>query len=253
MLIQSGEPQIPFRITNPERIPTARYHDPEFFDLERQRLWPHVWQMACRLEEIPNVGDYVEYRILNRSVLVVRTKAGIKAFHNVCRHRGVKLASGRGNCRTKGFICPFHGWRWNMDGENTFVFGRQIFSEENLEQAELNLAPCRVELWGGSAFINFDDDAPSLIDALGPVAERLSARNLDQLRMEWWYATELPTNWSSPWTPSWKATTRCAPIRSSMRCRCRKRTSTALTTGCRRRGRRPPRIWWKPPSSSWRG
>ena len=186
---------VPLRVENPERIPAKRYYDQEFFELEREKLWPHVWQMAARLEEIPEVGDYVEYRILDKSVIVVRTKSGVKAFHNTCRHRGVQLVSGPGNCKTKGFICPFHGWRWNMEGDNTFVFGKQIFSEENLEKAELNLAPCRVELWGGCAFINFDDDAPNLLESLGPVTERLNDRNVDKLRMEWWYGTVLPTNW----------------------------------------------------------
>ena len=186
---------VPLRVENPERIPAKRYYDQEFFDLEREKLWPHVWQMAARLEEIPEVGDYVEYRILDKSVIVVRTKSGVKAFHNTCRHRGVQLVSGPGNCKTKGFICPFHGWRWNMEGDNTFVFGKQIFSEENLEKAELNLAPCRVELWGGCAFINFDDDAPNLLESLGPIADRLGIRNVDKLKMEWWYGTVLPTNW----------------------------------------------------------
>jgi len=187
--------EVPFRVTDPERIPAQRYYDEEFFKLERERLWPHVWQMACRLEEIPEVGDYVEYRILDKSVIVVRTKSDVKAFHNACRHRGVQLVSGSGNCRSKGFICPFHGWRWDGEGNNTFVFGKNIFSAAVIDQVELNLVPCRLELWGGSAFINFDDKAPSLLDSLGPVAKKLDDRRVGELRMEWWYATELPTNW----------------------------------------------------------
>lgn len=186
---------VPFRVTNPELIPVERYYDPHFFELEKERLWPHVWQMACRLEEIPEIGDYVEYTILGKSVLVVRTKNGVKALHNACRHRGVKLATKSGNCAKQGFVCPFHGWRYNLEGKNTFVFGKQIFSEELLDQAEISLKPCRVEFWGGCAFINFDDNAPSLLESLGPVAERLNARHVDQLKMDWWYATELPTNW----------------------------------------------------------
>ncbi|WGM47522.1 Carnitine monooxygenase oxygenase subunit [Brevundimonas sp. NIBR10] len=187
--------KVPLRVVDQEKIPSRRYYDKAFFDLEREKLWPHVWQMACRLEEVAEVGDYVEYKILDRSVIVVRTKNGVKAFHNACRHRGLTLVEGAGNCKTKGFVCPFHGWRWNMEGENTFVFGKQIFSEELLDKAELSLVPCRLETWGGHAFINFDDDAPSLLDSLGPVAERLGIRNPDGLKMEWWYATELPTNW----------------------------------------------------------
>ncbi|KMS52016.1 (2Fe-2S)-binding protein [Novosphingobium barchaimii LL02] len=187
--------KVPFRITNPELIPAERYYDREFFELEREKLWPHVWQMACRLEEIPNVGDYTQYTILDKSVILVNTKNGVKAFHNACRHRGVRLATGPGNCAKQGFVCPFHGWRWNPEGKNTFVFGKQVFSEELLDKAEIDLVPCRVEFWAGCAFINFDDDAPSLLESLGPVAERMNARHADKLKMDWWYATELPTNW----------------------------------------------------------
>src|ERR1700754_3187968 len=131
--------KVPFQITNPERIPKERYYDEEFFKLEAELLWPRVWQMACRLEEIPEVGDWVEYRILDKSVIVIRTRSGVKAFHNSCRHRGVQLASGHGNCEVQGFQCPFHGWRWNIDGENTFVFKPELFSDAQLDHADLNL------------------------------------------------------------------------------------------------------------------
>jgi nitrite reductase/ring-hydroxylating ferredoxin subunit len=189
-------PILPLQITDPERIPARRYFDKNFYELECEHLWPHVWQMACRLEQIPDVGDWVAYEILDKSVIVVRTKQGVKAFHNACRHRGVPLANGgHGNCQVQGFICPFHGWRWNMDGENTFVFGKHLFSERQLDEADLALRRCRIELWGGCAFINLDDGAPSLRESLGPVTDRLEAHGMSQLRTEWWYATILPANW----------------------------------------------------------
>jgi nitrite reductase/ring-hydroxylating ferredoxin subunit len=193
--LHANQNDLPFRVTDPERIPTRRYFDQQFYDLECERVWPHIWQMACRLEQIPEPGDWVEYRNLNKSVIVVRTRDGVKAFHNACRHRGVELASGHGNCRATGFICPFHGWRWNMDGVNTFVYGKHLFSERQLSGPDLALRPCRVELWGGCAFINFDDDAPSFRDTIGPVADRLEAHGMSRLRSEWWYATVLPANW----------------------------------------------------------
>jgi phenylpropionate dioxygenase-like ring-hydroxylating dioxygenase large terminal subunit len=187
---------VPFLVADPERIPTQRYYDEEFFRLEAERVWPHVWQMACRLEQIPNVGDWIEYSILGKSVIVVRAKDGVKAYHNACRHRGVKLAQEHhGNCQTQGFICPFHGWRWNMEGKNTFVYGKHLFSERQLDEADLALAPCRVETWAGCAFINFDDKAPSLRDCLGPIAERVDQYEVDKMRAEWCYATVLPANW----------------------------------------------------------
>jgi len=186
---------VPFLIEDPEFIPSRRYYDEAFFKLENERLWPHVWQMACRLEEIPNVGDWVEYTLLDQSIIVVRTKEGVKAFHNACRHRGVKFASGGGNCEVQGFNCPFHGWRWNIDGRNTFIYERRYFSEEALTREDVNLLPCRVELWGGCAFINFDDQAPPLRESLGSLADRLEAHSVDKLKVDWWHSAVLPVNW----------------------------------------------------------
>ena len=185
----------PFQITSPDRIPATRYYDEAFFNLEKNKLWPHVWQMACRLEEIPEVGDYTVYKIFDRSIMLLNTKDGVKAFHNACRHRGVQLARGKGNCKGRGFRCPFHGWRWDEEGKNSFVFGREIFNEDLITHEEIDLAPVRVEFWAGCAFINLDDNAPSLRECLGPVAERMEARNADKLKMDWWFGTVLPTNW----------------------------------------------------------
>lgn len=187
--------QVPFRITNPELIPAKRYYDEQFFQWEKEKLWPHVWQMACRLEEIPEPGDYVVYDILDKSVIVVNTGEEIKGFHNACRHRGVKLAHGPGQLSADGFVCPFHGWQFNAQGECTFVYGRNIFSEATLDSAEIQLKPVRLDVWAACAFINFDDQAPPLRDCLGPVADRIDARHGDKLRMEWWCGTVLPTNW----------------------------------------------------------
>src|SRR5260370_40107992 len=85
--------KVPWLIADPERIPARRYFDEEFYKLECERLWPHVWQMACRLEQIPNVGDWTEYKILDKSVVVVRARQRVKAFEHACRHPGVPLAN----------------------------------------------------------------------------------------------------------------------------------------------------------------
>jgi phenylpropionate dioxygenase-like ring-hydroxylating dioxygenase large terminal subunit len=189
----------PLLIHDPELIPAGRYYDQAFYDREVENLWPHVWQMACRLEQIPNVGDWIEYSNVGQSVIVVRTKDGVKAHQNHCRHRGVPIAGGKGNdhgnCAKSGFICPFHGWRWNMEGESTFVYGKHMFNQDLLDKDELALRPVRVETWGGCAFINHDLHAPSLRESMGPVLGALEARGVDKLRAEWWYATELPANW----------------------------------------------------------
>jgi phenylpropionate dioxygenase-like ring-hydroxylating dioxygenase large terminal subunit len=187
--------EVPFKVMHPELIPKERYYDETFFRLEQEHFWPRVWQMACRLEEIPEVGDWVEYRILDQSVIVVRSSEGVKAFHNACRHRGMELVQGHGNCANTGFVCPFHGWRYNQNGENTFAWGRHLFSEETLEAVGIDLKPVRIDFWANCAFVNFDDNAAPLYDYMKPMADRLAPHNVDKLHVEWWTSSIVPCNW----------------------------------------------------------
>src|SRR5204863_8611150 len=97
----------------PDRVRKERYFDPDFYALEVEQLWPRVWQMACRLEEIPNVGDFAAYENVGQSVMVVHGHDGVRAFENTCRHRGVQVVEGRGTCES-GLTCPFHGWCYGL-------------------------------------------------------------------------------------------------------------------------------------------
>ena len=186
---------VPYAVDVPDRVRKERYYDPDFYAMEAELLWPRVWQMACRLEEIPQPRDFVSYEILDQSVIVVRTEdMGVRAFQNVCRHRGVRVVEGRGTCED-GFTCPFHGWCYGLDGQNTAVTRRSAFSEHNLQPGDLDLTPVRCEAWGGCAWINLDDDAPPLRQCMEPVATVLDAWKVESLRAEWWYAARLPVNW----------------------------------------------------------
>jgi phenylpropionate dioxygenase-like ring-hydroxylating dioxygenase large terminal subunit len=186
---------VPFAIEEPDRIPKQRYLDPEFFALENERLWMRTWQMACRLEEIPQPRDFVEYEFLDQSVVIVRTDdMEVVAFQNACRHRGVKVVQGSGTCG-KNFRCPFHGWCYGLDGTNVAVTQRRTFAEHNLVEDDLDLTPVRCEMWGGCAWINFDDSAPPVRDSLEPAASDLDAWKLESMRAEKWYAARLPVNW----------------------------------------------------------
>jgi phenylpropionate dioxygenase-like ring-hydroxylating dioxygenase large terminal subunit len=186
---------VPYAMEYPDRAPKERYFDPDFYAMEAEYLWGRVWQMACRLEEIPEPFDFVEYEILDQSVVVVRTAdLGVQAFQNACRHRGVKVAQGRGTCES-GFICPFHGWCYGPDGANTFVTRSKTFAQHNLEPADLDLTPVRSEMWGGCAWINLDDDAPPLRDCIEPFASVGDAWMAESWRSEWWHACRLPVNW----------------------------------------------------------
>jgi phenylpropionate dioxygenase-like ring-hydroxylating dioxygenase large terminal subunit len=186
---------VPHAMELPDRAPKERYFDRDFYQLEAELLWPRVWQMACRLEEIPEPGDFVEYEILDQSVIVLRADdMGVRAFQNACRHRGVKVVQGRGTCGS-GFTCPFHGWCYGLDGANTHIPQRRTFAEHNLLPEDLDLRPVRCEVWGACAWINLDDDAPPLRQCIEPAATILDGWKVESLRTEWWHACRLPVNW----------------------------------------------------------
>jgi len=186
---------VPYAMEQADRVPKQRYFDPDFYAREAEQLWPRVWQMACRLEEIPQPRDFVEYEFLDQSVIVLRTDdLGVVAFQNACRHRGVKIIQGSGTC-ARGFQCPFHGWRYGLDGKNAAVTQRRTFAEHNLVPEDLDLRSVRCEEWGGCAWINFDHDAPPVRDCLEPAATNLDAWKLGSMRAEKLYACRLPVNW----------------------------------------------------------
>ena len=186
---------VPYAMEFRDRVRKERYFDADFYQLEVERLWPRVWQMACRLEEIPAPYDFVEYEFLDQSIIVLRTDdQGVRAFQNTCRHRGTRVVQGRGTCAS-GFTCPFHGWCYGLDGRNTHVPRAKTFSEHNLSPDDINLIPVRCEVWGGCAWINLDDDAPPLRQCIEPAASTLDAWKVESLRTDWWYACRLPVNW----------------------------------------------------------
>jgi phenylpropionate dioxygenase-like ring-hydroxylating dioxygenase large terminal subunit len=186
---------VPFRMELPDQARKERYYDPEFYRLETEQLWPRAWQMACRLEEIPQPYDFAEYEFLDQSVVVVRTAdGGVQAFQNACRHRGVRVAQGRGSCES-GFTCPFHGWCYGPDGKNTAVTRRKTFADHNLKTDDLDLSPVRCETWGGMAWINLEDSAPPLRECIEPFATCMDAWKMESLQPEWWFACRLPVNW----------------------------------------------------------
>ena len=177
-------------------VPVSRYVSPELFQLERDKLWTRTWQMACRLEEIPSVGDFTEYSICDQSVLLVRSGPDqVRAFGNACRHRATQLATGAGSFRGQRIVCPFHGWQWDLDGRNTFVYGEQGFDPECLDSVDLKLREYRVECWGGCAFINLDPNARPLEEALSPIAALLDPLGVDRMRVQWWKCVVLKANW----------------------------------------------------------
>jgi len=129
-------------------------------------MWNRTWQMACRVEEIPNVGDHIIYEVIDYSLIVVRSSGTeIKAFHNVCLHRGRILRETGGH--VANFRCKFHGFAWRLDGKLSSVPCRWDFPD--LRDEEMTLPEAKVGLWGGFVFINLDPNAIPLAEYLSDV------------------------------------------------------------------------------------
>jgi len=174
-------------------VPKEDYLSSAFADLEADRLWSRVWQVACREEEIPNVGDVVPYDIVDESIIVVRTGTDtIRAFYNVCPHRGRRLIDGADH--VAGFMCKFHGWKWKLDGSTS-----QVVDESDwggcLTREDTDLVPVRVGTWGGFVYVNMDSSAEPLEDYLRDVIERCSKFEFEKLRYRWYKTVVYPCNW----------------------------------------------------------
>ncbi len=173
-------------------ISKENYVSKQFLEGEKQNLWPNVWQVAGRLEEIPGPGDFLTYDIADESIVIVRTRTNaLKAYHNVCPHRGRRLTEGCG--KTAQFRCRFHGWTFDLDGRNTHVQDRSDWN--SLDDADIALQPVKVDSWAGFIWINMNPESESLADYLETVPAFLDAYELENLRYRWYLELKLPCNW----------------------------------------------------------
>ena len=196
MLDMEGEPSDASGVRL-DYIPRSDYLDPAFHKAEVERLWPRVWQIACREEEIPNPGDYVNYEIVEDSILVLRGKDGvIRAFHNVCPHRGRRLRDdARGNVPV--LRCNYHAWRFNLEG--------RLIDRPNPEDwagcpgvehdEDIGLVDVKVDTWGGMVWINMDPDCEPLREFLAPLPEKLDAFEFEHCRLAAYWTIQIPVNW----------------------------------------------------------
>lgn len=174
----------------------GRYIDPEFLKLEFEKLWSKVWQVAARLDEIPEPGDYTVYEIGDQSVLVLRTEDGsIKTYHNACPHRGTNLADAAGSFPSGKIICPFHGWKWDLQGCNHFIMEQQEFKGGSMQNADVPLIEVRSEIYAGFIFVNFDDNPQPFDEFIAPIRQYLDNLLVGEMHHFWWKSVEAPCNW----------------------------------------------------------
>ncbi|CAO5165324.1 Rieske (2Fe-2S) domain protein [Frankia sp. AiPs1] len=178
--------------TEPGGIAPTRYFDPEFHRREVEKVWGHTWQMACREEQIPEVGDSIVYDIADWSLIVLRTAPDdIRAYHNSCLHRGTQL-------RTKGgplsnIRCPFHGFTWNLDGTLNEIPSAWDFP--HIDRAGFCLPQAQVATWGGFVFVNIDRDAAPLDEYLETLPWHFAQWPLEDRFLKAHIVRVMPCNW----------------------------------------------------------
>src|SRR4051812_11001093 len=174
---------------------------PDHYELERDAIFRRTWLNVGRVEQLPRKGSYFtrELDSARTSVVVVRgTDDEVRAFHNMCRYRGNKLVwndypreETAGVCRQ--FTCKYHGWRYDLAGELTFVQQESEFFD--LDKADFGLVPVKVDVWEGFVFVNFDPDAAPLRDYMGRLGAGLEGYRFDLMTQKHTYRAEIGSNW----------------------------------------------------------
>ena len=184
---------------NRSGLPAWTYHSPALFQLERERLFLTHWQIAGHASDIPNPGDWLGFDLLGERALVMRGEDGvIRAFHNLCRHRGARVVDGEsGTCRGS-IVCPFHGWVYNLDGSLRGAARPSTFGA--LDRRDFGLKPIELEIFHGFLFLRLaPGPQPAVAELMAPFHDDFAAYDFAGVvpadRIGW--ETELPVNWKS--------------------------------------------------------
>ena len=169
-------------------LPWSWYSDPDVLRREQERIFRRAWQYVGHTGRVEQVGDRFAAWAGDIPVLVVRAEDGVRAFLNVCRHRGSLLVDGEGT--GKSVQCPYHAWTYDLDG--SLRAAPRSDREPDFETEGLSLVKMRLETWGPFLFVNPDDEAPPLADTLGPVTELVP---VDDLVFHVRDDSELEANW----------------------------------------------------------
>src|SRR5262245_5216418 len=177
------------------RISTDRYTSGEYQEREREAIWMRVWQIAGRVDELPKVGDWKEYRIFDQSFVVVRGKDDkLRGFVNACRHRGNALCTGGTGNVKRGFLCQYHLWSYDLEGRLRGVLREDLAGQVN--KGENSLHQVSVDTFAGFIFINPDPNAAPLAEWIGDeVAEMLAPYHLDEMVTVMNVREPLDCNW----------------------------------------------------------
>lgn len=162
-------------------LPAWTYSDQEFFQAELTRVIRPSWQIVCHASDIPNVGDYHTLEYASESVIVIRGNDGIiRAFTNVCRHRGSRLINDVSGCAHR-IVCPYHAWAYDLQGNLTGLPLKNSYV--GLDRGKHGLATVELEIFHGFLFVRLDDDGGSSVAAMmAPYVDDILPYRFDDLR-----------------------------------------------------------------------
>ena len=197
--VHTGKPH-PFNdpapvIDNGTARPTpARYHERAFADAEWERVFARNWLIACPISDVREPGDFARFDIGRESFIIVRGDDGtVHAHYNVCPHRGSQIVhSDSGSIST--FTCPFHSWKFDLEGRNIEVTDAETFQPEVLCH-DINLTPVRCEVAAGLVFISMDPDVVPLKQWLAPILAHLEVYDIDQMNVVQHRRSDWGSNW----------------------------------------------------------
>jgi len=173
-------------------MPRAFYTDPRVLALEKDRLFLREWVCVGRGEELAHPGDYVTFQIGDEPVVVTHGDDGtIRAFSNVCRHRGAVIASGRGN--RKRLVCPYHHWSYDSHGRLVGTPG--IGEREDFHRRDCRLPEFSCALWQGFVFVSCVADPPPLAPRLAELETLIRPYHLEQMALRYLAEEVWDTNW----------------------------------------------------------
>ena len=161
-------------------LPGWLYHDPEFLEAEKRAFLRAAPQVVCHDSEIAKPGEWRSLEYLGESVIVIRGDDGaVRAFANVCRHRGSRLVDGEAGC-AKVLTCPYHAWSYARDGRLVGVPHRSEYP--GLEADRLGLVPVALEQWHGFLFVTLEPGAPSVAEMMAPYEDEVALYRFEELR-----------------------------------------------------------------------
>lgn len=197
--IHVGTPH-PFNAERPRpdngtaRPDPKRYYDRAFWDAEWEHVFTRTWLMAGVVSDIPEAGDWLRFEIGTESFIVVRGADGsTSAYYNVCPHRGSQLVLGDFG-GTNAFTCPFHSWKFDLDGRNISVTDAETFHPDVLCHGT-DLRKVRCEIAAGLIFISMNDDVMPLSEYLGEVGEQLSLYDIEKMHVVQHKRSDWAANW----------------------------------------------------------